>query len=271
MTAKVYNFYPNNFTETTGYYVNKKNARKPKEALTDRHRIIVLADDVVYHVSEAADPTLEPVVDIAICEAGYARIIGLSKNDTGFPKNLRRCVIEIVSFDPQTPCKFVLRELDGTLVNTMGRNVPVWVGRLLSHQKSQTAFIFAPDSTSTYDIEFFRVRPIVENISTPTDGSLESATYRDPARPKKKRAAPKDSTFPRAVRTAGGLKTPHMCRRPTRSRTSPANDHHRNCAIEPDTGAAAAAAAAASLSVSANRSILASMAPLSMSATSAAR
>ena len=208
MTAKVYNFYPNNFTETTGYYVNKTKRPETTEALTDRHRIIVLADDVVYHVSEASDPKLEPVVDIAICEAGYARIIGLSKNDTGFPKNLRRCVIEIVSVNPQTSCTFVLRELDGTRVNTMERNVPVWVGRLLSHQKSQTAFIFAPDSTSTYDIEFFRVRPIVENISTPTDGSLESATYRDPARPKKKRAAPKDSTFPRAVRTAGGLKTP---------------------------------------------------------------
>ncbi len=208
MTTKVYNFYPNNFTETTGYYVNKTGREETIELLTDRHRIIVLADDVVYHVSEASDPALEPVVDIAICEAGYARIIGLSDNGTGFPKNLRRCVIQIAPGGPGNPCTFVLRELDGTPVDTKGRNVPVWVGRLLSHQKSQTAFIFAPDSTSTYDIEFFRVRPIVENTITATDGSLELPTYRDPARPKKKRAAPKDPTSSRAVRTAGGLETP---------------------------------------------------------------
>lgn len=185
MTTKVYNFYPNNFTKTTGN-------------VDENHRIIVLADDVVYHVSEASDPKLEPVVDIAICEAGYARIIGLSDNGTGFPKNLRRCVIEIVSGGLGNPCKFVLRELDGTRVKTMGRKVPVWVGRLLSHQKSQTAFIFAPDSASTYDIEFFRVRPIVKTTLAPTDGSLESATYRDPARPRKKRA----------VSSGGGLDEP---------------------------------------------------------------
>lgn len=185
MTTKVYNFYPNNFTETTGN-------------VDENHRIIVLADDVVYHVSEASDPKLEPVVDIAICEAGYARIIGLSDNGTGFPKNLRRCVIRIVPGNRQTPCKFVLRELDGTPVDTMGRNVPVWAGRLLSHQKSQTAFIFAPDSASTYDIEFFRVRPIVKTTLAPTDESLESATYRDPAPPTKKRA----------VSSEGGLDEP---------------------------------------------------------------
>ena len=186
MTAKVYNFYPNNFTKTTG------------KDLTDRHRIIVLADDVVYHVSEAADPNLEPVVDVAICEAGYARMIGLSGGTGGFPKNLRRCVIEIDSTGSPSPCKFVLRELDGTPVKTMGRKVPVWAGRLLSHQKSQTAFIFARDSTSTYDIEFFRVRPIVRNSSTASAGSLEAATYRDPGGPRKRRA----------VSAAGGLDEP---------------------------------------------------------------
>lgn len=186
MTAKVYNFYPNNYTETTG------------EDLTDRHRIIVLADDVVYHVSEAADPNLEPVVDVAICEAGYARMIGLSGGTEGFPKNLRRCVIEIDSTGSASPCKFVLRELDGTPVVTMGRKVPVWAGRLLSHQKSQTAFIFARDSASTYDIEFFRVRPIVRNASTTSAGSLEETTYRDPGGPRKRRA----------VRAAGGLDEP---------------------------------------------------------------
>jgi hypothetical protein len=186
MTAKVYNFYPNNYTETTG------------NELTDRHRIIVLADDVVYHVSEAADPNLEPVVDIAICEAGYARIIGLSGGAGGFPKNLRRCVIEIDSSRSPSPCRFVLRELDGTPVVTMDRKVPVWAGRLLSHQKSQTAFIFAPDSASTYDIEFFRVRPIVLNSSMASAGSLEAATYREPGGPRKRRA----------VSAAGGLDEP---------------------------------------------------------------
>lgn len=167
-TTKVYNFYPNNFTETTGYYVKKTGSTETTEPLTNRHRIVVLADDVVYHVSEASDPNLEPVVDIAICEAGYARIIGLS-GDTGggFPKNLRRCVIEIDSSGVPSPCKFVLRELDGTPVETMGRKVPVWAGRLLSHQKSQTAFIFARDSASTYDIEFFRVRPIIRAPEEP--------------------------------------------------------------------------------------------------------
>jgi hypothetical protein len=179
-TTKVYNFYPNNFTETTGI-------------VGDRHRIIVLADDVVYHVSEAADPKLEPVVDIAICEAGYARIIGLSENDTGFPQNLRRCVIQIVPVGRGDPCKFMLRELNGTRVDTMKRKVPVWVGRLLSHQKSQTAFIFAPDSTSTYDIEFFRVRPIVKTTSGTT-----TATYRPPDRATKRRA----------VSSKGGLDEP---------------------------------------------------------------
>ena len=180
MTAKVYNFYPNNYTETTGI-------------VREDHRIIVLADDVVYHVSEASDPNLEPVVDIAICEAGYARMIGLSGRTGGFPKNLRRCVIEIDSSRSPSPCKFVLRELDGTPVVTMGRKVPVWAGRLLSHQKSQTAFIFARDSTSTYDIEFFRVRPIVENTS-----GESTTTYREPGRAPKRRA----------VSAAGGLDEP---------------------------------------------------------------
>jgi hypothetical protein len=208
-TTKVYNFYPNNFTETTGYYVKKTGSTETTEPLTNRHRIIVLADDIVYHVSEASDPNLEPVVDIAICEAGYARIIGLS-GDTGggFPKNLRRCVIEIDSSGSPSPCKFVLRELNGTPVETMGREVPVWAGRLLSHQKSQTAFIFARDSASTYDIEFFRVRPIVRNSSTASAGSSETATYRDPSRPKKKRTALDDPPSPRAVRAAGGLDEP---------------------------------------------------------------
>ena len=186
MTAKVYNFYPNNYTKTTG------------EDLTDRHRIIVLADDVVYHVSEASDPNLEPVVDVAICEAGYARMIGLSGRTGGFPKNLRRCVIEINSTGSSSPCKFVLRELDGTNVVTMERKVPVWAGRLLSHQKSQTAFIFAPDSASTYDIEFFRVRPILHaseeplasgsNISTGgfLDATVEGAVGSVPPRKRRK-------------------------------------------------------------------------------------
>ena len=172
MTAKVYNFYPNNFTETTGYYVTKTGSTETTETtepLTDRHRIIVLADDVVYHVSEASDPKLEPVVDIAICEAGYARMIGLSGMGGNFPSLLRRCVIEIEidSTGSSSPCKFVLRELDGTDVVTMNRKVPVWAGRLLSAQKSQTAFIFARDSTSTYDIEFFRVRPILHDKAEP--------------------------------------------------------------------------------------------------------
>jgi hypothetical protein len=165
MTAKVYNFYPNNFTETTG------------NELTDRHRIIVLADDVVYHVSEASDPKLEPVVDVAICEAGYARIIGLSGGTGGgFPKNLRRCVIEIDPIGSPSPCKFVLRELDGTAVKTGGRKVPVWVGRLLSAQKSQTEFIFARDSASTYDVEFFRVRPIIHAPEEPRGSGSEVDT-----------------------------------------------------------------------------------------------
>lgn len=166
MTAKVYNFYPNNFTETDG------NVRED-------HRIIVLADDVVYHVSEASDPKLEPVVDVAICEAGYARMIGLSGGTGGgFPKNLRRCVIEIEidSSGLLSPCKFVLRELDGTPVKTMGRKVPVWTGRLLSHQKSQTAFIFARDSASTYDIEFFRVRPIIHAPEEPLASGSDIST-----------------------------------------------------------------------------------------------
>ena len=179
MTTKVYNFYPNNFTETTGN-------------VEENHRIIVLADDVVYHVSEASDPKLEPVVDIAICEAGYARIIGLSGKTVRFPNILRRCVIEIDN-NPRL-CKFVLRELDGARVDTMRGKVPVWAGRLLSAQKSQTAFIFAPDSTSTYDIEFFRVRPIILPFPVPTNGSLEENTYRDPSKStQKKRGAPTES------------------------------------------------------------------------------
>jgi hypothetical protein len=160
-TTKIYNFYPNNFTET-------------KSTLTDAHRIIVLAEDVVYHVSEASDPNLEPVVDIPICEAGYARIIGLSAGSGGVPRNLRRCVIEIDTSGPLA--KFVLRELDGTRTTTRKEKVPVWAGRLLSKTKSRTAFIFAPDSSDTYDVEFFRLRPILHKEETPPESRPESET-----------------------------------------------------------------------------------------------
>ena len=133
-TERLYNFYPNNFSETPS-------------AASRKLVFVVLAEDVVYRPDSRSET--RTAMSISIVEAGFTQIRHVFVTDNVRP--LDRCA--------------VVGRTNGTfdvVPITDVKTKPFFVGRLLHSHMSESPLLYS-SASATHDVEIFRVRPIVTN------------------------------------------------------------------------------------------------------------